>query len=73
MAHADWKRYYAIAYDGTPNMVPAFFKRREDAVTHLAYLKRYWFARGFKPIGILRVRATKRNVELQRWLKDIAI
>lgn len=37
MSHADWRRYYAIAYD-RPFPEPVIFKHRERCLEHMAYM-----------------------------------
>lgn len=69
MAHADWKRYYAVVYDAQPIAFPAFFKHRIVAVRHFVSLKKSYRAGDPKPIGIVRVRGRKNNPQLQVWLK----
>jgi hypothetical protein len=67
-----------LAYNEKPDFVPIIFKDRAEAVSYLNHCRRYDYpsalnAKEIKAVGIMRVRANKRNVWLQKWLKDNSI
>jgi len=71
MAHADWKRYYAVVYDRTPSYPPIIWRNRMRAWRNYCIL-RYEMGNikpgDPMPIGIARIRANKRNPQIQSWL-----
>lgn len=75
MAHADWKRYYAVVWPEPPTLYlakPLFWRKREDCQGYFERLLKA-MPDHIKPIGIVRIRGNKRNPQLQRWLLEHSI
>ena len=76
MAWADWKRYFVVVYDRPPPFRPVVWRDRRDALRFFESERRGCEAMPYegmaRPIGIARVRGTRRNVALQGWLNEHA-